>query len=65
MFAECGSAALARLERDARTETPVYGNYYATGFKFANTVDESGVLWLVWTKEGGAWRTAAFTVLTS
>ena len=43
---------------------PKYGNYYATGFKLAKQVEDSGVLWTVWSKEGGQWKIVSYALLT-
>lgn len=43
---------------------PRYGNYYATGFKLAKQVEDSGVLWTVWDKEGGQWKIVSYALLT-
>jgi hypothetical protein len=40
-----------------------YGTYYAMGLRLAKAGEDSGVLWAVWTQEGGAWRITAYTLL--
>ncbi|MCI0348848.1 MAG: hypothetical protein L0Z53_05425, partial [Acidobacteriales bacterium] len=40
-----------------------YGNAYAMGFKVAASEGDPAALWLVWMKQGGAWRIVSFAVL--
>lgn len=47
----------------APPEGAKYGNYYATGFKLAKQVEDSGVLWTVWGKESGRWKIVSYAVL--
>jgi hypothetical protein len=41
-----------------------YGSYFATGFKMANEVEDSGVLWIVWSKQAGQWKIVSYALLT-
>jgi hypothetical protein len=43
---------------------PVYGNYYAVGFRLVKTVGDPGVLWTVWTKESGQWKIVSYFLMT-
>jgi hypothetical protein len=40
-----------------------YGNFYAVGFSLADRKDDTGGLWTVWGKEGGAWKVVSFLLL--
>jgi hypothetical protein len=42
----------------------LYGNYYATGFRLANTVGDPSVLWTVWAKDGGEWKIVSYFLMT-
>jgi hypothetical protein len=41
-----------------------YGNYYAVGFRMANTVGDPSVLWTVWTKDSGQWKIISYFLMT-
>jgi hypothetical protein len=62
---DCGSRTVGEPVRfNASAGEKSYGKYYATGLRLAKAGEDSGVLWCVWSQEGGAWRITAYTVLT-
>jgi hypothetical protein len=48
----------------AAAANKIYGNYYAMGLRLVKAGEDSGVLWAVWSQEGGAWKISSYTVLT-
>ncbi len=40
-----------------------YGKYYGMGFRLKKAGADSGVLWAVWTQDGGTWKLSSYTVL--
>jgi hypothetical protein len=40
-----------------------YGNYYAVGFRLKKGGPGADILWLVWGKEGGAWKIISYAVI--
>ncbi len=41
-----------------------YGNYYTVAFRLTKGGAGAAVLWLVWGKEGGAWKISSYSVIT-
>ena len=40
------------------------GNYYATGIRLATEIEDSSVLWTVWSKVDGQWKITSYAVIT-
>jgi hypothetical protein len=61
----CESRSSEKQLRALSDESPQYGTYYGTVFRFRSAAIRGGVLALLWTKENGAWRVIAWEVLSS
>ena len=62
--AECSQLSRGEDPGFVRPQNLVYGNYYAAGFRLAESMEDSGALWIVWHKEEGKWKVVSFLMLT-
>ncbi len=62
--ADCNNRARGEGLALQEPQEKVYGGYYAIGFRMATSVQDAGVLWTVWHKEGSEWKIVSYHVLT-
>lgn len=62
--ADCAHRAKGARMDLKRPIEPKYGNYYASVFRFKVPGEEPAVLFLLWTKDAGAWKVISYHVET-
>jgi len=61
---DCGHRARGEMPRFDRNAARTYGRFYATSTRLTEAGTDAAVLWLVWARDGQAWKIVSYLVVT-